>query len=53
MDALARHYIGQRNAGGQNPDAHFAIPGLGAPFFDHPKRIGSAIVRDDDARVFH
>ena len=53
MNALARHHVGQGDARGQHSHPHFAIPRLGALFFHHPKRIGSAVVSDDDTRVPH
>ena len=51
MDALACHNIGQRDTRGQCPHSHFAILRLRAPFLNHPKCIGPAVVSDDDPRV--
>jgi hypothetical protein len=51
MNTLARHYVGQGDAGGQHAHSHFTMLWLGAGFFNHPKCIGSAVVSDDDARL--
>jgi hypothetical protein len=53
MNALARHYVGQRDTCGQYSHPNFTILWLGALFFNHPKWIGPAVVSDDDARVSH
>src|SRR6266699_4578030 len=53
MNALARHYVGQGDARGQDSHPHFTIPRLGALFFNHPKCIRSTVVSDDYASVSH
>jgi len=53
MNALARHQVGQGNTRGQHSHPHFTVLWLGALFFEHLKCIGPAVVRNDDARVFH
>jgi hypothetical protein len=45
--------VGLGDACGQHSDPHFTILRLGAFFFNHPKRIWPAIVRDDGARVVY
>ena len=53
MNALAHHQVGQGDSRGQDSHAHFATLWVGTLLFDHMKRIGPAVVRDDDARVLH
>ena len=53
MNALARHDVGQGDARGQHSHPNFTPLRLGALFFNHPKCIGSTVVSDNDARVFH
>ncbi len=53
MNTLARQYVGQGDACGQHFHPHLTTLRLGALFFNHPKRLGPAVVSDDDARVFH
>src|SRR6266508_345681 len=53
MNALARHYVGQGDTRGQNSHARLTIFRLRALFFNHPKRIGPAVVSNDDAPVPH
>ena len=51
MYALARHDVGQGDACGQHSHPHFTMLRLRARFFNHSQCIGSAVVRDDDARL--
>ncbi len=53
MDSLAHHDVGQTDACGQHVNAHFNIRWFGALFFSHFQCFGAAVVRDDDAPVFH
>ena len=53
MDSLARQDIRQTDPRRQHFHPHFAILRLWALYLDHLKCIGSAIVSDDDSRVFH
>src|SRR5262245_13015421 len=50
MNALARHYVRQGDARGEHSHP---LLWLGTFFFNHPKRIGSTVVSDDDTRVSH
>src|ERR1043166_8309740 len=51
MNTLARHDVGHGHTCGLHPHPRFTGLRLGGLFFNHPKRIGPAILRDDDARV--
>jgi hypothetical protein len=53
MNALARHYVGQGDTGGQNSHPHFTTLRLGALLFNHLQCIGPAVVGDDDSPVSH
>ena len=53
MNTLARHYIRQGDARGQHSHPHFTTLRLGALFLNDVKDIGSAVVSNDDARMFH
>ena len=53
MDALARQYVRQARARGQNLHPHFTTPRLRALLFSHLQCIGPAVVCDDDSRVSH
>ena len=53
MNTLARHDVGHGHTCGLHPHPRFTGLRLGGLFFNHPKRIGPAILRDDDARVLH
>jgi hypothetical protein len=53
MNALTHHQVRQRNTRSQYSHPHFTTFRLGALFFNHLKRIGPAILSDDDSRMFH
>jgi hypothetical protein len=53
MNALARHYVGQRDACGQHSHPHFTTLRLGALFFNYPECVGPTVVSDDNARESH
>src|SRR5262249_12112376 len=52
-NALSHLQVGQDAPRGQLLPPHFSILRRGSLFFNPPKRIGPAVVSDDDARVSH
>lgn len=53
MDAFPHHQIGQGHPCGQHSDSNFTGLRLWALFFNHLQGVGSSVVGDDNAPMFH